>query len=124
MIDSIIKDSQRANEKSDCTVRALALAANIEYPFAWALLSAAGRRSRSGSRVRYWSKAYKAIGLFANPIAGVHKMSDKSLIGKGDRIVLISGHIYTVRDGMTSDGYSENLLYNRGHRRIVAAWKI
>lgn len=125
MTDGILKDSRRANERNDCTVRALSLAANIEYGFAWALLSASGRRSRCG--MRNWSKAYKALGLLENVIkidGAVSRYYEQELIGKGDRIVLIRGHIYSVRNGMTSDGFSENHIYTKRARKVIMAWSI
>lgn len=132
-------DSQLAkSERNDCVVRAFAAAFDIEYDKAHLFVGKEfGRQFRKGTprfnstmtklandRRRLNYKSLKTI--FSGE---VKKGSSRMTVGgfvkdydKGTYIIVISGHAFTVRDGMVIGGNSEDA--KRMRCIIKGVWKI
>jgi len=106
------------NVKRDCTVRAFSIASGIDYDMAYLMLAASGRRNNCGAHMHDWIRAYQAIGLCLD--------TDKvniytEPIPRDNVIVLVPGHIFTIRNGVHSDGkFGATAKY----RKFRGAWRI
>lgn len=107
-----------AHEKNDCTVRAYAVAAEIDYKVAHVELFLAGRKVKKGFVVEkfYTEKFGKPMG---RPNMSVGKFV--SLIaGSGNWIIKIRGHVFAVKEGVI---YDINPAWNL-NRHVLMAWKV
>ena len=115
-------------ESNDCTVRALANAANIPYETAHNLLRKHGRKSARGCNSDVWHKAYNEAGfrllgiygttartrhmsrkLDVNPKSGITIGRMLPSLGDGAYIVVITGHALAIVDGNIIDtGFSKS----------------
>jgi len=107
-----------ANLKRDCTVRALHIASGIDYDLCYIALAHAGRRNNCGARGSHWVTAFQAFGL-CKPEHRVN-LSHEAL-PCDNFICLIPGHIFSVRNGIHSDG--EYARFN-ARKRIEAIYLI
>lgn len=118
-----------AEERNDCTVRALANASGISYYDAYAAFQKAGRKSNRGTRYNVWAPLYKSFG-FNKMVAygetgGVYKRSIEMAVkgmdveatngmtlGRfikanpvGTFIVIVRKHALCVKDGVVYDSH-------------------
>lgn len=111
-------EGRPSNVRRDCTVRAFSIATGIDYDMAYLTLAAAGRRNNCGARGEDWIRAYQLIGLCLPQ----HKIDlTKQLLPRDNVIVLVPGHIFTIRNGIHSDG--PNGWANK-YRKYRGAWVI
>lgn len=111
-------EGRPTNVKRDCTVRAFAVASGIEYDMAYLMLAASGRRNNCGAHMGDWIRAYQAIGLCLD----TDKIDLRTQALPYDNvIVLVPGHIFTVRNGIHSDGI---LGFRTKYRKLRGAWRI
>lgn len=110
-------------ERSDCAVRAVALAKGWTYAQAHAALKAAGRKDRSGTYGRTVSKV-----LNAHMVPSVSGTADRETYAqwlkahrRGVFVVFVTGHFFAVVNGQQLDmGPS---LY-RPRQRVHGHWEI
>jgi hypothetical protein len=124
-IRSIQTGAARADERNDCTVRALANTLDINYDHAHAALSKHGRKHGKGCSHKVWHKAYTEQGLTLVRLYGTTqraRLLSKNLgmptekgttlatllktIGKGRFAVMITGHALCVIDGQIIDKFA------------------
>jgi hypothetical protein len=121
-IESKYSDAGRSNslynEKNDCTVRAYALAANIEYKQAHANMFLAGRKCRRGFAI---DKFYTEE--FGKPLPRPN-MTVKNYVmyiaHTGRWIIEIRGHVFAVIDGVIHDEPNPD---SNNERHVLQAWK-
>lgn len=99
------------NEKNDCAVRAIANALLKPYGEVHALLKAKGRKDRKGTMTFITADVMQANGWKRFYVRDVYKRPTMS-VGrflqrhpKGQYLVRIPNHVFTVRDGVVFDGY-------------------
>lgn len=115
-------ESRKFNEKSDCAVKAVAIACSVDYAKAHALLKKLGRQNRRGTMTHTTLKAIHELGFKAVPqpldrLPRTVKTIAPALKG-GTYLVKTRGHILAVVDGQTED-------WTAGRRhRPVSVWKI
>ena len=129
ILDKVINDAGRAeagfpSERSDCTVRALAVATGWSYARAWTIANEAGRKNRRGFILRTLVREAKLHGLkietyrrFRSRKPQVRTFCRKHPIGR--YILHVSRHATGVVDGQVVD-----LLDNINGRRVYEYWKI
>lgn len=120
--------SKRPKAKNDCTVRAIALAANLPYDVAYDLISAAGRKSGARIDFRTFLKANPVINGFRfvwesypavkgqrrmNPVRFSREKND------GIYICKTGHHVYVAKYGVV---YDDHQTYDE--RCIYGAWKV
>jgi hypothetical protein len=134
---SIGKTSPSAREKDDCSVRALANAADIDYEDAHYCLKEHGRIFGEGVFFETYHRAYLSAGFELFGVYGTtnsakyikHKTKVQSKPGlvlsnllptiqDGAYIVMVSGHALAVIDGEIID--TER---NKANKRVVAVYK-
>jgi hypothetical protein len=111
----------RHQTTNDCTVRALCVASGMEYDLCLIALAVAGRRKNSGVKMRDWFRVFQSLGLckVEDKIKHVTRPTDQDL--HNNVIVLIRGHVYSIRNGVHSDG---SYGYLNNNRRVRMAWRI
>lgn len=123
--DGGLQGSSVGTKRKDCTVRALAIALDIEYAFAHRLLNLYGRQSGKGFHFHYW----------ATHGVGKHLLDDVAIrpwnsnrryctVGtflkqhpKGKFLCCIPGHVFAVVDGVAHDTWTPGTK-----TRIECAW--
>lgn len=128
-------------ESSDCTVRALANAAEIPYDVAHALLKKHGRKDRKGATFKTLHAAYEEAGFRLISLHGdgkraryaarhtgtehARKWQDGITFGKlvdklqyGEYIINVTGHAVAVVNGKVIDTF-----HNNARKRVVAVYK-
>jgi hypothetical protein len=126
-------------EKNDCAVRTVAIAAQIDYKRAHALLASLGRKSRKGTMLTITRAAFEALGCklveeqFAQrkrttgqgrwyPVGlGLRSRSVKTLpkeLPQGTYVVLVRGHILCIVDGTVHDWSEGKAL------RALTVWRV
>ncbi|NDC19280.1 MAG: hypothetical protein EBZ87_03320 [Microbacteriaceae bacterium] len=108
------------NEKSDCTIRALAVSAGIDYPVAHRIGRDAGRRNRCGFNVGKLIKEAKKNGLQFYKVIRSSVTISKFLqrYPKGRFYCRRSGHAFGVIDGVILD-----TTPNTPYQRITEAYE-
>jgi hypothetical protein len=120
--------SRRPRQKSDCTVRALALAVEVPYDVAYDELKRRGRRSHNGA---HWPPRAKDDTIFGVqlrwiPLPGVKgqlRMTPEAFCrGEefqcGTWILQMAKHVATVRDGVLYD------LAPQSGRCVYGVWEV
>jgi hypothetical protein len=123
------RSSKRPKQVNDCTVRAIAVALNIDYDAAYDLMKAAGRpcskgfdfRGRGipflkGRGVRLTWKAFPAE-------AGQKRMKPETFCAahpSGTYVLKLAKHVVTVRDGKVHDLSPSDVA----GRCVYGAWKV
>lgn len=124
-------------ETNDCTVRALANAADIAYDVAHAVLKKHGRKDRRGATFKTLHAAYEECGFRLVKVCGDGKRSrfaaqhtaarwvDGITFGKlvpqlpyGEYIINVTGHAVAVVNGKVIDTFNNN-----ARKRVVAVYK-
>ena len=124
-------------ESSDCTVRALANAAEIPYDVAHSVLKKHGRKDRKGATFATLHAAYEECGFRLTKICGDGKRSrfaarhtgaewvEGITFGKlvdqlkyGEYIINVTGHAVAVVNGKVIDTF-----HNNARKRVVAVYK-
>ena len=137
-IRSISDGASSPTETNDCTVRALANAANMPYESAHAYLKAEGRINRKGSRATQSYEAYMKAGLVLKSVHGTtvrataltrrSGMTAKRgvtlgtllpKLSKGRYVVMVTGHALAVINGQVIDGGS-----NRAGKLVYGVYKV
>ena len=112
-------DGRPSTANRDCTVRALHIASGMDYDMCAIALAMCGRRKNSGCRLSDWYKVFQALNLCKERILNVSSTLDPKL--QDNVIVLVRGHVYSIRNGVHSDG-PYGFLNNKS--RVKLAWKI
>ncbi len=107
------------NEKNDCTVRALCVAASIPYEFAWLAMAACKRRKGSGACLDSYLPAYQANKLMLDS----QKLAAGEAIPTDNVIVIVKGHIFAIRNGKHSDA-TEWMQHPINRKPVIVAWRI
>tara|TARA_R100000750_G_C2304204_1_gene79966 strand:- start:158 stop:538 length:381 start_codon:yes stop_codon:yes gene_type:complete len=107
------------NENRDCTVRGLAIAANIPYEKVHAVFKKFGRKNRCGIFTKpIINKVFKELGINAKQVKRSGSLEKfLRLFPKGNYYVFKSGHAFAVIDGNISDS-------TKLGSHIQGAWKI
>lgn len=100
--------SKRPKQKSDCVVRALALAFETDYDSMYDTMAELGRKSGRGTDKELWQRyLYPRAEKKSFPaIAGKKRMNLKTFVEKnpnGSFVVQMAGHVTFVRDGVVMD---------------------
>lgn len=103
---TISSQSYALGEKSDCAVRAVALATHTDYTIVHAIMKANGRRSRCGTYMPTTEKSIRALGFDFRPVR-TQGCSMRTIMRHLDPtrtyLVRISRHILCVRAGDVMD---------------------
>lgn len=126
-------------ESNDCTVRALANAADIPYEVAHRTLKKHGRKDRKGATFKTLHNAYEESGFRLTKICGDGKRARFAIrnvdntpwaegitFGKlleqlpqsGEYIINVTGHAVAVVNGKVIDTFNNN-----ARKRVVAVYK-
>lgn len=115
--------SRRPRQKSDCTVRALALARGLSYDLAYDLLADAGRKCSRGFAFPAWLNAQPWATKIPFPaVKGQRRMNPAAFTKTypaGTFICRVAKHVFTVIDGVVLDAFE-----NSPDRCIYTAWRI
>lgn len=115
--------SARPKQKSDCTVRALAIARSLSYDDAYDLLKDAGRKCSRGFQFSTWLNAQEWARRTSFPaVKGQRRMNPATFVQQfpsGRHICQVAKHVFAVIDGVVFDAFE-----NRPDRCIYAAWSI
>jgi len=102
-----------ANERNDCTVRALAIAAVIPYVTAWQIANEAGRRTgRAFNIERLMEKAKDVLGLNFNKITLLPPLQIEDFITQypsGRYIVCTKWHTCVISDSIVYDSEEKSM---------------
>lgn len=137
--NQLFADSERHNERSDCTVVAIAIVTGKSYTQSWDALAAAGRQPRCGATRDKQRKALAALGYkarrvqpdyFINQYPEVHKRQLKNVTSHHpDRFphVFQNGKVYMMFNRKHVAALVDGKLHDwtRGTRKkIVEIWEI
>lgn len=115
--------SRRSRQKNDCTVRALALARNLEYDIAYDMLAEAGRKCAKGFDIMRWLDGQEWATKIPFPAKkGEPRMNPVEFAKQypsGKYICRVAKHVYCVVDGVAMDTHR-----SRPNRCIYTAWRI
>jgi hypothetical protein len=125
--DSGRADSKRPQQKNDCTVRALANVARIEYDEAYDFVKSRGRKSHRGGNFPQARSNDTALGLTFiwrsfPAVKGRPRMNPATFCGQfktGRYIVRVAKHVFAIVDGIAYDTLPE-----RPDRCIYGAWEV
>lgn len=111
--NQLVAESQSMNETKDCSVKAVALACNVEYVVAHKALADNGRRERKGAYTQEILNAVKDLGYKAE---SVMPMDFIRQYPKGHRDVLrsVTTHHPARFNSVWADG-NTYLVFTRGH---------
>lgn len=127
LFNEINKTSIALGERNDCTVKAVALTAKVDYAVAHKALSKAGRRKGSGAYRHQQVIALEAIGakrvvletpMQPNGSRYTTKTITKALPGKGNFYVFTARHALAVIDGVVEDWSATRA------KRVTEVWEI
>lgn len=137
VVMSVCSGPTRSDETNDCTVRALASAADIPYDVAHRVLKKHGRKDRKGATFKTLHAAYEECGFRLVKVCGDGKRSrfaakhtdanwvDGITFGKlvdqltyGEYIINVTGHAVAVVNGKVIDTF-----HNNARKRVVAVYK-
>lgn len=115
-----------AHERLDCSVRALRIAAGVEYATAHLALMASGRVDRHGIQNWVMDRAARRLGLVRLPVTATEFVPGMTLAQflracvPGRYVVQRRGHYFAVVNGVVHDW-----RYWTGSRsRVLAVWGI
>ncbi len=119
--------SKRPRQKDDCTVRAIASAADLAYDDAYDLLAAGGRVSSRRFDLRFWAPNHLANGyrLCWRPfqaVKGQTRMNPFQFCAdfpRGRFIVRTAKHVFAIVDGVVLDTTAP-----RPDRCIYGTWEL
>lgn len=120
---TIITDGGRAEsshpqERRDCTVRALAIAARLSYDTAHAILASCGRKTKRGPKSsRYNTFMARRNGRALKRSGSVGKFAE--LHPNGRFIIHVRGHAFALVDGVAYDTMEVS-----PQRHVKRAWMI
>ena len=121
--------SKRSKQKNDCTVRALALSAEVDYDVAYDLLKYRGRKASKGhffpkQRSDDIAFGYKFIWKSFPAVKGQKRMNPERFaieFSKGVYICKTVKHVYVVIDGIIND--IEKVSWFDG-KCVYGCWKV
>ena len=94
-------------DRSYCTVVALALATGVVYGVAYKKMESLGRKHGRGVYRSMTYKALEEMGYDAEPVTDIRfttvRQLTKQLPKKGTFLAHIIGHVLTIRDGIVED---------------------
>lgn len=115
--------SKRPRQKNDCTVRAVAIAREMDYDSAYDLLADAGRKCARGFHLPEWLNDQSwAVKIPFQARKGEHRMNPATFCESytdGRYICRTAKHVFAVIDGVLIDSWEQ-----RPDRCIYTAWKI
>lgn len=92
-------------EHNDCTVRAVAIAAQVDYAKAHHAMKVEGRRNRCGAYPRQYFDALKKMGMMLTDRT-FHSCTARTIaqqFPRGTFLVQVSRHVFCMRDGVIHD---------------------
>ena len=112
-------------ERNDCAVRALMVAACVDYQTAYDACAAAGRKPRQGMHTIGLHKAIRALApqSVAVPAARATVAQFVRSNPRGHFILFVRWHFVAVCDGILHDWYWDSKT-PRIRRRILYCWKL
>ncbi len=124
--------SKRARQKNDCTVRALALAAGVDYDMAYDALAAAGRQVSRGFDFRKWAAKAEFGGYRFQWVPfparkGEWRMNPVTFAIEhptGRFILRLSKHVVACVDGVVMDTSSDQGAMGLEWRCVYGAWRL
>ena len=116
--------AEQRNERSDCAVRALMVAACIDYYAAYTALAIAGRKKNQGTHVSQMRAAIKSLVPGAmegarNPVTIARFVRDNP---RGHFILFVRWHFVAVCDGVIHDHNWHGR--QRVKRHILRSWQL
>lgn len=113
-------NSSHKHDYNDCTVRALSMAAEIDYDYAYDILKDNGRNYGEGLNWNQWvkdniDKRFTINELKQNKIQIVKELD----LPKGNFIVRISQHVFAVVDNILLDD-----CYSFGNNEVMDIWEV
>jgi hypothetical protein len=116
------RPSSHANERRDCAVRALSLAAGILYATAHAMCAYAGRRSRRGFGVEKFSRVLRQAHFQEVPVLrGATLAEALPVLSNGHFVVWVHDHYFAVIHGVVVDTWQDGA--ESGRRKIKWVYK-
>jgi hypothetical protein len=124
--------SKRPRQSNDCTVRALALAADAEYDTAYDTLAEAGRKCARGFDFRTWAKTAEFNGYrftWTSFPAVKDKIRETPVTfalahSQGRFILRCSKHVLVCIDGTVMDVTQYQGVMGLEYRCVYAAWHV
>ena len=99
--------SRRPKQKSDCTVRALAIARGWDYDKAYDLLASYGRKCGQGFHMSFLLNDMPWAGLHSFPaVKGERRMNPATFCKQfptGTWICKVAKHVFVIKDGCVYD---------------------
>lgn len=116
-------NSKRPKQKSDCTVRAIAITKGLPYDVAYDLLKSEGRKSHRGFNLQKWLNQQPwAKKIAFQAVKGQPRMNPSTFCRQfpnGSYICRSAKHVFAVVDGVLCDTWEQ-----RPDRCIYTAWEI
>jgi hypothetical protein len=107
-----------AFERNDCTVHALVNAFDISYQTAWKFCSVHGRQPKEGFNVMAHLPAFNCDEVLQECTSRQMTLSQvMPFLRFGTFLVLVKGHIFTVKNGVMIDYAPKNY-------RLIKIWKV
>jgi len=108
-IETVNKFSRMMKEKSDCAVKAVAIAAGIHYVDVHGMMASEGRRHRDGTPNPITYSVLEMLGFRLDDVTNKYKARTVRTLGRemknvsGSYLVWVRGHILCIRDGEVCD---------------------
>lgn len=110
----LCKSSDTRGERNDCSVKALAVVADLTYDAAHEIMARVGRKPRKGAYRGQTFSALKELNKTFDDVTdratfvGIKTIKAlKHLNLKGSYLISVSGHILAMKDGIVHDWTSE-----------------
>lgn len=119
--ERLAKASKKHGEKNDCTVKAVAVLANLPYNYAHAALAKVGRKRGKGPTWGNFFKVLRNLNLWYERVeieGKTVRTLEKNLPKKGRYLITVRGHVLAAVDGKVHDWSSGRL------HRINKVYKI
>ncbi len=117
-------DAGFKGETGDCVVRAIAIAAGLEYKDVYrAITKISGESPRSGVHRRYVNRFLESVGFVWKPTMGIGTGCTVHLcageLPRGRLVVRVSKHVVAVVDGVVHDNHDSR---RDGTRCVYGYW--
>ncbi len=122
MYNTLKESSNFYKETNDCSVKALAVVADLPYAKAWNLLAQQGRRPRKGVTMPAFFNALKNAGFEAQDVSSF--ITERTVRGlqqlrlKECYIVTTASHVLAIKHGLVQDWTAGRL------HRVQKVWRI
>ena len=102
-----VLQSSGYSEDNDCAVKAVAIACDVPYSIAHAVLKKNGRKARRGTLRHITFKSVEDLGFKIKEVVHTAKTIDRlktdAIVQQGFYFAFVSGHILTVVNGKVED---------------------